>query len=253
MHCAPISTKNSTELETLGSFEDVASRIPIIDLLRGRDGLPGRDGERGPQGERGPPGPQGDQGSPGPRSAGVTYIRWGKSSCPNTPGTQPVYAGRAGGTAYANRGGGAEKLCLPDEPEYINGAQSVVTSHTSTIHGAEYQTHTGPISNRLNQNVPCAVCHASTRETMIMIPAKIQCPPSWTREYYGYLMTEFDTIHHYRSSFNCIDVAPDTVTGEVSDTNGALFYHVVASCPNSGLECDPYKSNQAISCTVCTK
>ncbi|MCG8626952.1 MAG: hypothetical protein MJE68_33750 [Proteobacteria bacterium] len=183
----------------------------------------------------------------------MTYIRWGKSSCPSGTGTELVYAGRAGGTAYANRGGGAEKLCLPDEPQYINGSQSVVTTHASVIHGAEYQTHTGPISNRLNQNVPCAVCHVSTRETMLMIPARFQCPSSWTREYYGYLMTEYDTVHHHRSLFNCIDVNPDTVPGEISDTNGALFYHVVASCPNSGLECDPYKSNQAISCAVCTK
>ena len=49
------STENTTGLEVLGSFEDAASRIPLIDLLRGRDGrdgLPGRDGEKG---EQGPP------------------------------------------------------------------------------------------------------------------------------------------------------------------------------------------------------
>ena len=122
----PISTRNSIDTETLGSLENAASRIPLIDLLRGHDGLPGRDGERRPQGEQGPPGPQGIQGLPGPRSTGVTYIRWGKSSCPNTPGTEEVYIGRAGGTAYANRGEGAEKLCLPNQPQYINGTQSMV-------------------------------------------------------------------------------------------------------------------------------
>ena len=105
--------ENKTELETIGSFEEAALRIPLIDLLRGRDGrdgLPGRDGkdgEPGPQGQQGPPGPQGPQGS---RSAGVTYIRWGKSSCPTTTGTQLVYAGRAGGTHYTTSGGGADKL-----------------------------------------------------------------------------------------------------------------------------------------------
>ena len=253
MHCVPILIKNTTELETLGNFEDVVSRIPLIDLLRGRDGLPGRDGEKGAQGEQGPAGPQGDQGPPGPRSAGVTYIRWGKSSCPTTPGTQLVYAGRAGGSTYGSSGGGAEKLCLPRDPDYINGPQSVVTAYVSTIHGAEYQSHVGPISNRLDQNVPCAVCYASTRAAMIMVPAKTRCPPSWTREYYGYLMTEREHPHHHRSSFNCVDVIADTVSGEIRNTNGALFYHVVASCPNSGLLCDPYKSNQALSCAVCTK
>ena len=89
MHCSP--TGNSTELKSLDSVEDAFSRVPLIDLLRGRDGrdgLPGRDGEDGkpgPQGEQGPPGPIGP---PGPRSSGVTYIRWGKSSCPSVTGTE---------------------------------------------------------------------------------------------------------------------------------------------------------------------
>jgi hypothetical protein len=30
---------------------------------------------------------------------------------------------------------------------------------------------------------------------MIMIPAKTQCPSSWTREYYGYLMTIYLAIY----------------------------------------------------------
>ena len=52
----------------------------------------------------------------------MTYIRWGKSSCPNITSTQLVYTGRAGGTAYASSGGGVEKLCLPLDPDYINVA-----------------------------------------------------------------------------------------------------------------------------------
>jgi hypothetical protein len=92
VHSSPAG--NITELKTLDSIEDAISRVPLIDLLRGRDGrdgLPGRDGEDGkpgPQGEQGPPGPQGLL---GPRSAGVTHIRWGKSSCPTVNGTQLVY------------------------------------------------------------------------------------------------------------------------------------------------------------------
>ena len=253
MHSTP--TGNTTELKTLENLEDAASRIPLIDLLRGRDGrdgLPGRDGEKGTQGEQGPAGPQGDQGPPGPRSTGVTYIRWGKNSCPTTPGTQLLYAGRAGGTSYATQGGGAEKLCLPLDPDYITAPRSTgSTIPTSTLHGAEYQTHNGPHHNILDQNVPCAVCYASARAAMIMVPAKTQCPSSWTREYYGYLMTEREHPHHYRSSFDCVDVNPDVVPGGTGDTNGALFQHVVASC--NGLQCPPYQANRVVSCAVCTK
>ena len=59
------NTSNTTELEVLGDLDKAVSRIPIIDLLRGRDGLPGRngkDGEQGPRGERGMQGAQGPQG-----------------------------------------------------------------------------------------------------------------------------------------------------------------------------------------------
>ena len=171
-------------MQTLG-FENAASRIPLIDLLQGhdgRDGLPGRDGEKGAQGEQGPAGPQGDQGSPGPRSAGVTYIRWGKSSCPNVTGTQLVYAGRTVGSEHRNPGGGAEKLCLPHDPDYITAPRTTGITSISTLHGAEYHIFDGPHNNLQDHNVPCTVCYASTRAAMIMVPAKTQCPSSWTRE-----------------------------------------------------------------------
>ena len=88
---------------------------------------------------------------------------------------------------------------------------------------------------------------------MIMIPAKTQCPSSWIKEYYGYLMTERGNAHHYRSSFDCVDVNPDVVPGGAGDTNGALFQYVVASCNNKGLQCPPYQANRVVSCAVCTK
>ena len=140
VNCAP--TDNTTDLQTT-NFQSI---LPLLDLLKGRDGrdgLPGRDGkngESGPQGQQEPPGPQGPQGT---RSAGITYIRWGKSSCPTTSGTQLVYAGRAGGTHYTTQEGGADKLCLPLDPDYISNPRSTSTSHVSPIYGAEYQTNNG--------------------------------------------------------------------------------------------------------------
>ena len=114
----------------------------------------------------------------------MTYIRWGKNSCPSVTGTELVYVGRAGGTSHASSGGGAEKLYLPLDPDYINAARSTSAILYSTLHGAEYETLNGPLHNLYQHNVPCAVRYASTRAAMIMIPAKTQCPSSWTREYY---------------------------------------------------------------------
>ena len=251
----PSPTGNKTELLTLGDFEDKVSALPLIELLRGRDGrdgLPGRDGvdgERGPQGEQGPPGPQGQQ---GPRSAGVTYIRWGKSSCPDITGTQLVYAGRAGGSRFNNPGGGAESLCLPLDPDYINAPRSTTTTTYSRITGAEYHiVSNGPLLSLHDHNVPCAVCYASTRAAMIMVPAKTVCPSSWTREYYGYLMTERERPDHHRSSFDCVDLNPEVVPGEAPNVDGALYSYVTSTC--TGLQCPPYVANKVVSCVVCTK
>ena len=70
-------------------------------------------GERGYAGDSGPPGP------PGPSAGGAVYTRWGRTTCPNVTGTQLVYAGRAAGSHYAHKGGGANYLCLPNDPSYL--------------------------------------------------------------------------------------------------------------------------------------
>ena len=94
----------------------------------GHDGLTGpadkegNNGEKGDKGEPGIPGEQGIQGLPGPISGGALYTRWGKTTCPGTPGTELVYSGLAGGSLYSHSGGGANYLCLPeDHSTFANG------------------------------------------------------------------------------------------------------------------------------------
>ena len=111
-------------------------------------------------------------------ATGTTYTRWGNSSCPSADGTELLYAGKAGGTQYTSSGGGVEKLCLPDNPDYLPGTTGFTAY--SYIYGAEYQLYSGPNTNVFNHNVPCAVCYVSTRATAVMIPAKTECPSSWT-------------------------------------------------------------------------
>ncbi len=68
----------------------------------GPTGLPGDTGPQGPpglpgpssSGERGVPGLPGPRGIPGIQNGGVTYTRWGKTSCRS--GVSLVYAGRTG-------------------------------------------------------------------------------------------------------------------------------------------------------------
>ena len=238
--------QRSADVQNGGNSVNTSSS-PYIEVLRGRDGRDGRDGvpgARGPQGQRGD---QGLAGPPGPRSGGVVYTRWGKSSCPNVSGTTLVYAGRVGGTWWQHKGGAANYLCMPDDPDYLS-YQSGIQGY-NYVYGAEYEIGGGPLRAVNNHNVPCAVCYASTRVAVTMIPAKTRCPSTWTLEYSGYLMSDYYNYH--RTMYECVDKNPDSVPGSASNTNGALFHHVEASC--NGMLCPPYDPQKELTCAVCTK
>ena len=238
--------QRSADIQSRGNTVNTSS-FPYIEVLRGRDGRDGRDGVPGPRGPQGQRGDQGVAGPPGPRNGGVVYTRWGKSTCPSVSGMTLVYAGRAGGTWYTQKGGAANHLCMPDDPDYLSYTPGV--QGANYVYGAEYQTSVGPLSAVYQHNVPCAVCYASTRVAVTMIPAKTQCPSTWTLEYSGYLMS--DNRGHATTMYECVDKNPDSVPGSASNSDGALFYHVEASC--NGMLCPPYDPQKELTCAVCTK
>ena len=182
---------------------------------------------------------------------GATYIRWGRTICPDTEGTELLYSGRTTGAHYQRSGSGSNHLCLTDEPEFLEvtaGEQSI----RSGLYGAEYEALDTPpaFSAVHNHNVPCAACYTSVRGEKIMVSGTIVCPSSWTREYYGYIMAERDT--HYRSTYECVDVNAESVPGSAADSNGALFYFTeMRDC--DGINCPPYASGYELTCAVCTK
>ena len=118
---------------------------------QGVQGIPGMQGPKGEQGAQGlqgvsgtpgPPGVTGEQGPPGPVRGGVTYIRWGKTSCPSAHGTQFMYNGITAGSLWSHVGGGANYLCMPHNPQY-GGYWGGVQGHSS-LYWTEYETSTGP-------------------------------------------------------------------------------------------------------------
>ena len=213
-----------------------------------RDGLDGNNGQKGDKGERGDPGVVGPPGPPGPVSGGATYIRWGRTSCPSITGTRLVYNGRAAKSYYTHKGGGGNYQCLPNNPEY--GGYRAGVQAQSFIYGVEYETRSGsPLSSLYNHNVPCAVCHVSTRSAVLMIPAWRHCPSGWTVEYTGYLMSA-----HYnegKATYECVDKDAESIPGSSASINGGTFYPVEATC--TGLACPPYDVQKELTCAVCTK
>ncbi len=273
---APKDVAERSATTTSPSTNPSPGDCAFIEVMRGPTGPKGERGERGSQGEPGPqgiagptgpqgetggppgergiPGPvgpqgvKGDTGPPGPPSGGVVYTRWGRTTCPSTPGTELVYKGLAGGSHYTHRGGGSNYLCLPHDPQYLS--YQTGSYGGNYLYGAEYETwRPGPFYSMNEHNVPCVVCHAAVRAAVLILPARYSCPSGWTREYYGYLMSEYYT--HYRSTFECMDIDAESIPGSATNIDGDLFYFNEATC--TGLPCPPYNTQKEITCAVCTK
>ena len=104
-----------------------------------------------------------------------------------------LLSGIMGGESHNHYGGGVNYLCLPNNPKYDkyqNGRQ-----YSGYVYGAEYEVSGNngvPFKKSLhNHEAVCVVCFAKARGSMLMMPARNDCPSGWTEEYHGYLMTEY--------------------------------------------------------------
>ena len=176
-------------------------------------------------------------------------MRWGRTECPDTDGTEPIYYGRAAGSPYNKRGGTSDVLCLPEVPKYGDDYSEGAQRHSPVV-GVEYETFEDePLAEVTGENVPCVVCYVSRRSFALVVPASTTCPEGWTMEYDGYLMSSYTEA--YRQSSVCVDEEAGSVCGAEGYGNGGLFYHMEAGYP--GLECPPYDPEKELPCAVCTK
>ena len=166
------SPAHPTDSHSLSAVHTTAAHnhshpCPFGKALHGRDG---RDGLPGPPGPPGPPGIPGAAGTPGvaaidlryvqpattdtpttvtppttpspspvtPVGGGVTYIRWGRTSCQTVDGTEDIYNGITAGSHNTHTGGGSNYICMVKEARYHSGT---VTSGSTYIYGMEYHTN----------------------------------------------------------------------------------------------------------------
>ena len=231
----------------------------------GNPGLPGRTGDRGP------PGPPGSPGSNSPRkyfrrsvpqetsnrrhnrladystkpalfTGGRVYTRWGSNSCTLTPGTELVYSGRAGGRVSTQALEDDTFLCMPREPDYKQ-SQYLKGEQEEDVNRYQY-------SDLTIHDIPCAVCYATTRASLLMIPAKTTCPVDWTAEYEGYLMSE-QNGSEMRGKYMCVDQSLGLHNADQPRHDRLSLVEV--KCDSHDQGCAPYQPNKKLSCIVCTR
>ncbi|XP_052063607.1 short-chain collagen C4-like isoform X2 [Mytilus californianus] len=186
--------------------------------------------------------------TPSQQDIGVTYVRWGKKTCPAN--SDIVYTGQAGGNYYTNKGGGSNYLCLPSDPE--NGKS--YSYDNDGLYGAEYEINSsskpsGLPTSLYDKEVPCSVCRQKGKVSVLMIAGRKSCYKGWQSEYNGFLMSE--SKNHNNKDFICMDGDAKPLDNRSSNENGALIYPIRAKC--GSLRCPPYKDNTEVLCTVCTK
>ena len=81
----------------------------------------------------------------------------------------------------------------------------------------------------------------------MMLPARYDCPSSWTGEYHGYLVAERQT-HNNNKVFECLDINPEDVPGEQVYNSPAHFYYMKTPC--NGLDCPPYNDQRVLTCAI---
>ena len=98
--------------------------------------------------------------------------------------------GFAGNGRYDETGGGTNYQCMPNQAvynKYYGNSGGVGTVYNGYIAGVEYQTYSYGIfpNEAYDDNVPCAVCYANNRPSVMMIPAQRDCASDWHKEYEG--------------------------------------------------------------------
>jgi len=193
-------------------------------------------------------------------SRGQSYVRWGRTTC-NSPATV-LYTGFAANGRMNQTGSGLDLQCLHSQPEYLD--RYTPSIWVAQIFGVEYAwwctatANAGPFSSVNAGNkcmnsefMPCVACTVHPRSQQIMIPARINCPTGWFREYWGYLVTQRN-VTWYKGTHTCLDEAPEIVVREGRiNLSGGVVYPVETVC--LGLECPPYVEGAYITCVVCSK
>ncbi|XP_071139138.1 uncharacterized protein [Mytilus edulis] len=176
---------------------------------------------------------------------GSVYIQWGRKSCTKN-GTDLVYSGLGGGGYYSHKGRSATPVCVPHDPDLGHVSSA---GYFANIYGMEYDDAEFG-ANMMSQDVPCAVCRAIHKTSVIMVPGKLSCVKGWKMEYKGILASG-----HYddagASSYICMDHSVEVLEGGAKNEDGYKLFPVKAFC--GSLKCPPYVQNSIFNCVVCSK
>jgi len=174
-----------------------------------------------------------------------------------------LFKGFMAGPHWNQSGSGSNYLCLHEEPQwnsYRSSSQS--RDAAGSIHGVQYELYnSGQNQNNVflesdsglleRKSVPCAFCYVGGRSAVAMIPARMECPDGWTKEYGGYLASDARVSGRIRSSYICLDEAPEVASSRQIHWLEGTLYPVEVQCGT--LPCSSFASGRELTCVLCSK
>lgn len=232
--------------------------------ISGRDGAPGRDGRDCPCGFGGVGrlGEDSFSSSYSPRSKrtasivppkNATFIRYGRTKCPEMEGVMPLDGGRTT-IDYVSMNPSYKCSALHEGPE----KQEIPGFHLfpgmqfrKPKYGVTYRVkHHSPFKNKNElhgKEVPCISCMATEVETSLMLQGVTACPENWSLVYQGYVMSE--NWNHLRSENICVDRKAEKLNAPSYDGKAATLTAIEAVC--HGKSCGTDLDSKAVMCVVC--
>lgn len=150
----------------------------------------------------------------------------------------------------SDRSGGANYLCLPEKPKYVNSS-SGQDRQSAQIDGVKYGESHFQARIKVNKPVHCALCQVVGKIDNIMIPAAIQCTTGWSLEFTGNLATQ---SKYGRTEYICLANNDNLMSGSARRIRTLhSLDKVQPGCDVLPCRENEYKKGSDISCVVCTK
>jgi len=174
--------------------------------------------------------------------SGSTFVRWGALTCPDS--SELIYKGFGAGSHHGHAGGGANFLCLVEDPSDAPDTNTG-NNNQAILYGMEWRDHyVGAYQN--HGDVGCSTCSFSGATYTKW--GSTECESGHTTLYAGNVMSSHHG--HYRSEWICVDPLRQVHS---KSNNGhqtsALLYLAEYEC--GALPCGPFDTHKEVACAVC--
>ena len=152
--------------------------------------------------------------------------------------------------------GGANLLCLANQPSSSGSTDTADTQKKSYIFGVQFQFGEANLLNAPSGNyfnAFCSVCKRNGKSSTVMLPGQTACPKGWNNEYRGFLMAPRTSLK--RSQYICVDESTELRDGSFKKSRVAGYLNFVETrCGSNDIPCrsKDYIENYEVACVVCS-